>query len=194
VTSAPLASAGATPRVDPYRYVEPRVERRPLRRAGRVAAAFAGSAVVGLVVGLVLAVGVPYFFHGRVFTVMSGSMEPTIHVGDVVVDQRISPLEARIGDIVTFNDPTGTGRAFTHRVRRIRISRGVASFVTKGDANNDVERWSVPTGGSIGRVRYRLDHLGYLFFYIHTIWGRIVLVLLPLTALTAGLLRRIWRS
>lgn len=170
-----------------------RPQRRRHRRLVRLVSIFASSTMLGLTLGLMLAVGLPYFAHGRVFTVMSGSMEPTIRVGDVVVDQRISPLDARVGDIVTFKDPNGSGRIYTHRVRRIKISRGHASFVTKGDANNDVERWTVPTNGSIGRVRYRIWKLGYLLFYMHTLWGRIVLVLFPLAGLAGGVLRRIWR-
>ena len=37
---------------------------------------------------------------------MSGSMQPAIHTGDVVVDESIAPAEARVGDVVTFKDPT----------------------------------------------------------------------------------------
>lgn len=163
------------------------------RRFRRLTATFAGCSVLGVLLGVMLAVALPYVVHGRAFTVMSGSMEPAIHVGDVVVDERISPLDALVGDVVTFRDPHGSHRAFTHRVRKITISRGYANFITKGDANNSVERWTVRADGSIGRVRYRLPHLGYALFYMHTPWGRIVFVILPLTAAAIFLFRRIWR-
>ena len=41
----------------------------------------------------------------RRFAVLSGSMEPTIATGDVVVVDKIAPLEARVGDVVTFRSP-----------------------------------------------------------------------------------------
>ena len=52
-----------------------------------------------------LAIAVPLAFGARPYTVLTGSMEPTISPGDVVIDERISPLEARVGDVVTFRDP-----------------------------------------------------------------------------------------
>ena len=191
-----VADAERWARTDrPPAYGAPADEQRTRPRVSfrQLARPFATWAAAGVVIGVILAVGLPYLFHGRAFTVMSGSMEPTIHVGDVIVDERISPLDARIGDIVTFRDPHGSTRVFTHRVRRITISRGWAHFVSKGDANNVVEHWAMKTDGSIGRVRYRIPHLGYAVFYAHTIWGRIVLVLMPLLAFAAMAVRRIWR-
>ena len=41
--------------------------------------------VIGTFGGLVLAIGLPNALHAKSLTVMSGSMEPTIGVGDVVV-------------------------------------------------------------------------------------------------------------
>ena len=38
-------------------------------------------------------------------TVLTGSMEPSLDTGSVVIDEVIAPTEARIGDIVTFTDP-----------------------------------------------------------------------------------------
>jgi signal peptidase I len=159
----------------------------------RVLGAFAASLFLGVVVSIAVVIALPYITSGRAFTVMSGSMEPTLRVGDVVVDERIAPFRARIGDIVTFKDPNGSGRVFTHRVRRITIGRGWANFATKGDANNDVEHWAVPIDGTIGRVHYRLPRLGYALFYVRTSWGRLLLVLMPAAILGFLGLRRIWR-
>jgi len=48
--------------------------------------------VLGTFGGLVLAVGLPNAFHAKSLTVMSGSMEPTIGTGDVVVARQTSPM------------------------------------------------------------------------------------------------------
>src|SRR5205823_12595783 len=92
---------------------------------------------------------------------MSGSMEPVIHTGDIVVSKPVSPLDARPGDVVTFRDPDNSRRLITHRLRSLEVRGGTVYAVTKGDANNTVERWTVPIGARIGRVVLRLPRVGY---------------------------------
>ncbi len=147
----------------------------------------------GLLLGLCLAITVPYLFGFRSLTVMSGSMVPTLRVGDVVVVQQISPTAARIGDVVTFRDPADPTRLLTHRVRKIEISDGVVRFVTKGDANTSVESWKVPASGTIGRVVYHVPWIGYALFWIRGRIGRLLLLVIPALLLGAYELWRIWR-
>ena len=78
--------------------------------------------VLGVMAGLFLSVSVPYLFGERSLTVLSGSMEPQLHVGDVVVVDQVPPLEVRVGDIVTFRDPEDASRLITHRVREIDVN------------------------------------------------------------------------
>jgi signal peptidase len=150
-------------------------------------------AVVACAAAVALAVGLPHAFGYKSFTVMSGSMEPAIGTGAVVVERPIAPREARIGDVVTFKDPEGGERLITHRVTSVRVRGGTARFVTKGDANNAVERWSVPAEGSIGRVAYDVPQVGYAMAYAGGRHGRILLIVLPVLLLAAYELVRIWR-
>lgn len=151
-------------------------------------------AVAGATAVLVLALFAPYALGGSSFTVMSGSMTPSIRTGDVVIDQKIAAEDAKVGDVVTFRDPEGGRRLITHRVRKIRVGRdGVISFVTKGDAANAVQRWSVPAGGSIGLVRFRVPYLGYALWSTRQPLGRLILVVVPALLLAASELRRLWR-
>jgi signal peptidase len=159
----------------------------------RVAGRFAVSLVAGLAVGLLIAIGASVATGHRTFSVMSGSMEPTIHTGDVVVDEPIAPLDARVGDVVTFKDPSRGGELVTHRLRSVRPNGGVVSMVTKGDANTAVERWTVPVNGSIGRVAYRLPRAGYAIATIRGRFGRLLLIALPALLLGLYELTRIWR-
>ena len=156
----------------------------------RLAAVWAG---LGLVFALLVAASAPLALGEHSYTVRSGSMAPAIDTGDIVVTQSISPLQARIGDIVTFKDPDGSGRLISHRLRRIRVAAGETRFVTKGDANNTSEHWAVPADGRIGRVAYRLPRLGYALFWVDTPPGRIGLISLPALLLCAFGLMRIWR-
>lgn len=149
--------------------------------------------VLGLFAGLFLAVSVPYVFGHRSLTVLSGSMEPQLHVGDVVVVEQMPPLDVRVGDIVTFRDPEDAERLITHRVRQIDVDGGSVEFVTKGDANTSVEHWKITTDGTIGRVRYHVWRLGYLMFWIRSPLGRLGMVVVPALLLGVFELWRIWR-
>ena len=126
-------------------------------------------------------------------TVLSGSMEPAIRTGDLIVDQTISPLRAQPGDVVTFSDPVQKSRTLTHRVVRRRLQGTAVHFVTRGDANTGVERWTVPADGKIGIVRMNVWKAGYVLAWTRTPTGRIGLIVFPVLFLAAWSLARIWR-
>ena len=146
----------------------------------------------GLASALVLALVVPLAFDARPLTVLSGSMEPALMTGDVVVVRREGALDVAPGDIVTFRDPGG-GRLITHRVHHMRLREGAMHFVTRGDANQPVERWQIPADKPVRRVLYRVPLLGYALNLFRTRVGLLVLVGLPLTLLAVLELWVIWR-
>jgi signal peptidase len=158
----------------------------------RVAGAAALWTLGGVLFAICMAVTVPFFLGMKSLTVLSGSMEPTIHVGDVVVVRQIPPTDARVGDVVTFRDPSDPGKLVTHRVRKISVSDDGVAFETKGDANTGTERWRVATYGTIGLVMYRVPRLGYVLFYVHGTLGRLLLVVVPALLLGGYEIRRIW--
>jgi signal peptidase len=156
--------------------------------------AFLKAVLTGIAAALALAFVASTVLGFQHFTVMSGSMEPTISPGDVVVDKRIRPVTARIGDIVTFRDPKSTERLITHRITAMRVADGTVFFTTKGDANNDVQKWTAPASGSVGRVELAVPKAGYLLFWIGRPWGRITLIVLPLLLLGAYEVRQTLRG
>jgi signal peptidase len=148
---------------------------------------------LGLLFGALLAAVAPQLAGYRSFTVRSGSMSPAIDTGDVVVTKPISPLAARVGDVVTFVDPEGTGRLFSHRVQSVRVLGGDVAFVTRGDANTSTERWRVPADGSVGRVAYRIPKIGYALSRIDSGPARLALIAIPALLLLWAAMVRIWR-
>ena len=149
-------------------------------------------AVGAFVLALLLAAALPLIVGDHSYVVRSGSMTPTIDTGDVVVVQSISPLQAHVGDIVTFRDPEFDNNLVNHRARAIERVGGRINFVTQGDANTGQERWSVPVNGTIGRVAYRVPKIGFAIVWITTPWGRAGFIVLPALLLMASALRRIW--
>jgi signal peptidase len=148
---------------------------------------------LGSCLAILLAVAAPFAIGDRTFIVQSGSMTPAIDTGDAVVVEPISPLDARVGDIVTFQDPDGSGRLISHRARSIHRVGDKVAFITQGDANTGQEHWSVPVDSQIGKVLYRVPKIGFAVVWAGTPIGHIGLLAIPALLLTISLLVRIWR-
>ena len=117
--------------------------------------------VVLIVLFTVLLVGVR-LFGVQVFTVLSGSMEPTYHTGDLIYVKEVDPEEVEVGDAITFVLPDET--AATHRV--VRIDADKQYFYTKGDANEFEDASPVHYKNLIGTPVFSIPLLGYAANYI----------------------------
>lgn len=98
----------------------------------------------------------------RVFTVVSGSMEPTYSVGDLIYVKNVSPDEVKVGDPITFvlNEELVVA---THRV--VEIDEENQHFYTKGDANDTVDE-PVHFKNLVGVAKFHIPLLGYVSDYI----------------------------
>jgi signal peptidase len=155
--------------------------------------AFATWAVSAFVLTILLSAALPLALGARSMVVRSGSMTPAIRTGDVVVVRPIAPTGARVGDIVTFEDPDGSGRLLVHRVRAMSRRGGQVAITTQGDANTTQEHWKVPVDGTIGTVVYRVPLLGFAVSWIGSPAGRIGLIVAPALLLAVSMLIAIWR-
>ncbi|HEY2714638.1 MAG TPA: signal peptidase I [Solirubrobacterales bacterium] len=163
------------------------------RSIWRRLAGLAGWGFLAAGVALALAIAGPLAFGDHPHSDLSGSMEPAISPGDVVIDEQIAPGEARLGDVVTFRDPEDQAKLLTHRVVGVRRAGSHFWFVTKGDANNTRERWRVAADGEIGRVLYTVPWVGRIAVLARTPLGWVLLVGVPLVLLAGEELVRIWR-
>ena len=69
----------------------------------------------------------------KLLIVQSGSMEPAIKTGSVVI---VKPVENyKTNDVITFVDG-GKSNTTTHRVVDMEVVSGQTQYITKGDANN----------------------------------------------------------
>jgi len=111
-----------------------------------------------LIAGVLL---VPYLFGYRPTAVLTGSMEPTYHVGSVIFVKEVEPEEIQVKDVITYSTP-GMGYPTTHRVMSIDTDKQV--FVTQGDANN-VTDGEIAFSRLLGR---NLSPPGRLHFQFHS--------------------------
>ncbi len=93
----------------------------------------------------------------------SGSMSPTLEVGDIIIVGGVKPEEIKVGDIIVFDEPT-KGITTVHRVVDIQpLSNGTLTFKTKGDANTAEDAYAVYPKSIHGRFLGKIPYVGYLF-------------------------------
>lgn len=126
---------------------------------------------------LLVATLVPIPGNISVKIVQSGSMEPAIGTGSIVV---IMPREKyAVGDVITFGEETQTSIPTTHRIVADIISGGQIRFETKGDANEEKDAGSVAVDEVIGKVIFSIPFIGYLLDIAKKPWGFVFLIGVP---------------
>lgn len=103
----------------------------------------------------------------RTFTVLSGSMEPTYHVGSLIYVKKVDPTTIRPGQVITFMLDENT--VATHRVVEVVPDEDDPStlrFRTKGDANDAEDGSLVHYKNVIGTPVFAIPKLGYVANYI----------------------------
>jgi signal peptidase len=102
-------------------------------------------------------------------TVLTGSMEPAIPVGSIVITKEQSSYE--IEDIISFQEE---GSVITHRIISIDRER----YITKGDANNVADTEEVQQKQILGKVILTIPLLGYLVIWLMSPFGMISLFII----------------
>jgi signal peptidase len=130
-------------------------------------------------------------FGWRVDAVFTGSMEPALKVGGVVITCPAEADEISAGDIITYYSPQ-TENLTCHRVMAIQGGSSLY-FQTKGDANEDVDAVVVPVENVVGRVCFHIPYLGYATQFVKTRLGLILTLFLPGLIVILLEIRSIWR-
>ncbi|MGU3410431.1 hypothetical protein ACLBWP_10005 [Microbacterium sp. M1A1_1b] len=99
---------------------------------GRVVVATLARAVVVTLLGMALWAAAPAVLGWHPTTVMTGSMEPRLRPGDVVVSRPVAPAALRLGQVLLADDPDQPGHLRLHRAVADGPDR---TITTKGDAN-----------------------------------------------------------
>ena len=157
------------------------------------------------------------------YTVLSGSMEPTYHVGSLIYVKEVEPSEVEVGDPITFvvNEDLLVA---THRVveidvqtsrqqtivdengeamvdaegnpiyEEVPLDESAYYFTTKGDANDAVDGSQVYYKNLLGEPVFTIPYLGYLSSWIQTKKGMIISINVALILLLLTFLPDLLRS
>lgn len=129
---------------------------------------FIGTTLAVIVVSIfVVIAGISFFsapdssglFGYKGYTVVSGSMEPEIAVGDFIIVEMDPYKDVETEDVVTFEYNT---EIVTHRV----VDRTEEGLVTKGDANNIQDQGFVTEDSYIGIKEMVVPYFGYVITFL----------------------------
>jgi signal peptidase len=126
----------------------------------------------------------------RIGGVASGSMEPDLGVGQLVVTRPVEPNTIKSGDVIAFRSLSDPDTIITHRVISTVDTGDGISFQTKGDANRSPDQLLVPPDNVEGRVTFHVPHVGYPISYAQTLSGFTTFVAITLLTLVGAVIIR----
>lgn len=170
-----------------------------MKKAGKIfSRIMAVISVVIFIFGLTIFVSVlrasagkaPSVFGFSVLQVTSGSMEPEIPVGGIVIVRKVKPDSLKVGDVISFysNDVDISGKVNTHRIIEIKQSEsGEKIFRTKGDANEYADTAAVFEIDLVGKMIMNLGSVGgSVFDVLRNPTIILIFIVLPLIFITLG--------
>jgi signal peptidase len=146
-----------------------------------------------LIITFIIIGGLTYFaprFGWRVDKVLSGSMEPNLKVGGIVITRSVPFDDIKEGDIITYISPSDN-QLTSHRVYSTS-GDFLLGFQTKGDANEQPDPYLVPMEAVVGKVIFTLPYVGYVTNFIKTPVGFLVLLGIPGIIVIIMEIRNIW--
>lgn len=120
--------------------------------------------VLATSIGLLLTIAVGVLGNRwRIVPVLSGSMEPSISTGSVVIATPKPLSDVRAGDVIIYRIPVGDNRLIVHRVLEVVEPGAQPVVITKGDANSAPDPFRARLNGGVAwKVSAHIDGLGYL--------------------------------
>lgn len=124
----------------------------------------------------------------RLMLVTSGSMEPNISAGGLVLIK--TAADYREGEVVTYR-LGGTGGLVTHRVIGVKDTAEGKRWRTKGDGVSRADSQLVSREQILGKAVFYLPYLGQAVGFAKTKIGVVVLVVIPAAFIIYGQLKKV---
>lgn len=127
--------------------------------------------------------GLPEVGGFIVMNIQSGSMEPAIKTGDLIITKTVKkPYELKVGDVVSYVGYENKDLIIiTHRITSVVGEGGAVSYVTKGDNNPTVDEVEVTPSSIVSKYDgIRIPVLGTIFSFLSGRVGFFICIVLPL--------------
>ena len=100
--------------------------------------------------------------------VASGSMEPTINIGDMVIIQKCDANDVEVNDVIEYSRKE---YSVIHRVIEKYEKNGETYFITKGDNNTSADNDPVNEKMIKGKVIFKVPYVAWAKLWIEKITG-----------------------
>lgn len=116
-------------------------------------------------------------FGFKTFIVLTGSMEPTISINDLILIKEVKEDEIKVNDIITFH-LNNSNSTITHRIVEKFEIDGTTYYKTKGDNNNANDSDKITYKNIDGLYIFKMNKVGVILTEIFTGTGLIILFLI----------------
>lgn len=127
----------------------------------------------------------PSLFSYSIYRVSTGSMEPDLMVGDVILSKQVDDINSlSVGDVITYKGVVGEYKdmLITHKIVKAPYEeKGITYVVTKGVANS-LEDEPVQEGQIVGKFVCKIPLLNAIYSFFLTPWGLLTAILLIVIA------------
>lgn len=117
----------------------------------------------------------------RVFNIVSASMEPTYHIGDVILVKEVDTNSLKISDVISYQGKESdyAGKVITHRIKMIDETEEGKVFYTQGDATDQVDP-AIKGDQIYGKLIYRFKIISKMTKLMNNLKAFYIFVFLPL--------------
>ena len=118
----------------------------------------------------------PDVFGIKLFTIVSGSMEPRIKINDIVIIKECQDSEIELNDIIAYRVED---RIVTHRVVGIDVQNDESYYITRGDNNNAFDSDKISFNQVEGKFVGVIPRVGKIFVILKNkiVFGVIIVFL-----------------
>lgn len=105
----------------------------------------------------------PSFLGIKTFVIISGSMEPNLNIGDIVLIKQTNEEQIKVNDIISYREGQNV---ITHRVIEITQEDKKKKYITKGDNNNTKDSNPIEYKNIEGKYIGKIKYIGYLVIFV----------------------------
>lgn len=121
----------------------------------------------------------PSIFGYQVLRVTTGSMEPALKIGDVILIKDTPVEDIHEGDIISYESRSGDlrGKIITHRVTEEPVNMGGTYILqTQGDIEGSAPDPKIEYGQVKGKFLHKLEFIDKFYSFFFTPYGIIIFV------------------
>ncbi len=147
-------------------------------------------ALIAVIAVLLIVSIFPITGNYKLMIVQSGSMEPAIKMGGIVM---VKPMDDyKIGDVISFGKVTKIKTPTTHRIHDIKVTGGEPYYITKGDANNAPDIKEITKKDILGKVLFSVPFIGYAVDFAKKPIGFALIIIVPAAIIIFDEIKKIY--